>query len=224
MIGAIGVFVGLLVWRFIVLWAAAVFEGVGLSPPSARFEARSSLTGAGYTTSQSAEVAQHPASRRAASTLMIVGYFGPATILALLGASFLLPPEGEGLASQAITLMVLLASLVALDRSGAIRAIGSRPANALARRTTRSHAFDTWTVIGDQAIATVTLPNDPSRASVAMAAVDAMKLTLLAVSPAGKSDTVDPAGSSHRGRPGPGDRIVVFGPRQALEPLEASLA
>jgi hypothetical protein len=223
MIGAVGVFVILLLWRFLVLWAAAVFEAVGLSPPSARFEARSALTGAGYTTSQSEQIAQHPAARRAASTMMVVGYFGPAAILALLGASFLLPPAGEGLRAQAITVTVLCASLFALDRSGAIRAFGSRPATALARRTIGANAFDTWTLIGDQAMAILTIPDDQTLASRTLAVVDAAEVTLLAVTPAGEHHTFYLAGGLLRERPGPGDRIVVFGPRQQLEPLRASL-
>ncbi len=223
MIGVIGVFVVLLAWRFAVLWAAAVYEAVGLSPPSARFEAQSALTGAGYTTSQSDQVVQHPDARHVASTLMVAGYAGPATILALLGSSFVVPPDGEGLRAQAITLTVLCVSLFALDRIGAIRTIGSRPARALARRTTRMHAYETWTLIGDQAIATLTIPDDEARSSGVLAAVDAAEVTMLAVTSAGQRHTVYLASGSYQERPGPGDRIVVFGPRHTLEPLRASL-
>lgn len=212
MTGVIGVFVVLLAWRFVILWAAAVFESVGLSPKSARFEARSALTGAGYTTTQSEQVALHPAARRVASTLMLAGYLGPATVLALLGVSFVLPPDGEGLQAQAITLVVLCGSFLALERVGAIRALGSRPARALARRMTNTNAFESWTVIGDQAIATMILPAEPSTA------LDAPGIRVLAV----HSTEVDKVMDGEDYRPRPGDRIVVFGPRDAIERLRTN--
>jgi hypothetical protein len=224
MIGVIGVFAVLLAWRFVVLWASVVFESAGLSPPSASFEARSALTGAGYTTSRSEHVAEHPAARRAASTLMLVGYWGPATILALLGTSFVVPPDGEGLRACALTLTVLTVSLFALDRFGVISTIGRRPATALARRTTRTNAFETWTLIGDQAIATLTIPVDRTQAGRALIAVDAAEVTLLAVTPATQRDSVDLAGSSGQEGPGPGDHVAVCGPQRAIEALRASLA
>ncbi len=223
MTGAIGVFVALLVWRFVVLWAAAVFEAVGLVPAAARFEARSALTGAGYTTAQSELVALHPSARRVASTLMVTGYLGPATILALLGVSFVLPPDGEGLQPQAITLAVLCAAFFGLDRVGALRAIGSRPARALARRMLDTDAFETWTLIGDQAIATMIMPDDPIPAREAAAAVDDAEIVLLAITPADQGGTVHLTEGSPPGQPGAGDHLVVFGPQHALERLRTSV-
>lgn len=216
MTGAIGVFVVVLLWRFAILWAAAVFEAVGLSPTSARFEARSAMTGAGYTTTRSEAVALHPAARRAASALMLAGYVGPATVLTLLGVSFVLPPDGEGLRAQAITLGVLCGALVVLDRVGAIRAIGSRPARALARRTTGAGTFDSWTVIDDHAIATMVVRDGAGKA------LEAPGVRVLAVTSTG-GDTISVTNGEPL-RPGPGDRIVVFGRRDAIERLRTSAA
>lgn len=220
MTGVIGVFIVLLVWRFVVLWAATVYEAIGLSPVAARFEARSALTGAGYTTSQSEPVARHAAGRRVASTLMVVGYVGPATVLALLDVSFVLPPDGEGLEAEAIVLAVLSLVVLGLDRLGLIRLMGSRPARALARRMTASNGFETWTLVGDRALATLFVPDDAGRAEHLLDALTTPDITVLAVTAAGHDGTVytidaQPGGSG----PGPGDEVVVFGPGPALERL-----
>ena len=109
--GVISLFVVVLVWRFFILVGETVFAAAGLPPKAAAFEARSALAGAGYTTSQSEYVVRDPAARRFASTLVLLGYFGPTLILALLGVSFVLP-TGEDLTARTITLVALLGGLL----------------------------------------------------------------------------------------------------------------
>lgn len=53
----------------------------GLSREAARFQARSALTGVGYTTSESEKIVQHPVRRRIIMTLMLIGSAGIVSVL-----------------------------------------------------------------------------------------------------------------------------------------------
>ncbi len=215
MTGVVSIIVILLFWRFLILFGTAVFQAVGLSPEAAAFEARSAITGSGYTTSQSELVARNPAAGRTASILILTGYFGPATILALLGVSFVIPTSDD-LSVRVVVLVGLLVALFAVDRIGLIRAIASRPSKALARRMVGATTFETWIEVGDDAVASLVLPSDPARSQATLAALTGSDVTLLAIEPAASASgsvTIDPSGAA------PGDRLVLFGPQQALAPL-----
>ncbi len=62
--------------------ATIALTATGISQPSARFQARSALTGAGFTTTESEAVVAHPARRRIIMALMLVGSVGLATSIA----------------------------------------------------------------------------------------------------------------------------------------------
>ncbi len=76
----------------------------GMARPAARFQARSALTGVGFTTSESESVVGHPARRRIIMSLMLVGSLGLTTSVAGLIAGFL----GADNAGQALTRTALL--------------------------------------------------------------------------------------------------------------------
>ena len=59
----------------------------GLSRESARFQARSALTGVGFTTYESEKIVSHPVRRRVVMVLMLSGNAGLVTVLATLVAS-----------------------------------------------------------------------------------------------------------------------------------------
>jgi len=213
--GVISLIVFLLIWRFLIVFGESVFASAGLSPNAAAFEARSAIVGAGYTTSQSEFVTQDPAARRVASLLVITGYFGPTVILTLLGVSFVLP-TAEDLSPRAVVLVALLAGLIGLDRFGAIRAAARRPARVLARRMIARTTFESWIAVGDHAVAAIVLSPDTARAAATRAALDDPGVTVLAVERAGGGPTETTVRAADAE---PGDRVVVFGRRQALAPL-----
>ncbi|MDQ4070421.1 MAG: TrkA C-terminal domain-containing protein [Actinomycetota bacterium] len=62
--------------------ATIALTATGMSRPSARFQARSALTGVGFTTTESEAVVAHPARRRIIMGLMLVGSVGLATSIA----------------------------------------------------------------------------------------------------------------------------------------------
>jgi len=59
--------------------ATIALTATGMSQPSARFQARSALTGVGFTTTESEAVVAHPARRRIIMALMLTGSVGLAT-------------------------------------------------------------------------------------------------------------------------------------------------
>lgn len=60
----------------------------GLSREAARFQARSALTGTGFTTSESERMVGHPVRRRIVMTLMLIGSAGIVSVIATVILSF----------------------------------------------------------------------------------------------------------------------------------------
>jgi hypothetical protein len=88
----------------------------GLTRTSARFQARSALSGVGFTTSESEAVVNHPARRRVVMALMLLGNAGLVTAVAGLLAGFAGADAGEG-ALRVVLLLGGLAVIYALSRS-----------------------------------------------------------------------------------------------------------
>jgi hypothetical protein len=161
MAGVVAILITVLFWRFVLLIAAEVYQGAGVGAVPAAFEARSALTGAGYTTTQSEMVVNDPASRDAASMLFIVGYVGPLAILGLLGLSFA-APSAEDPELRATVLIVFLVLFGVLNKYGILARIGRRPARWVATHLFRAHIRSPWIVFGDHAVAgLVVAPSSP---------------------------------------------------------------
>lgn len=67
----------------------------GLSQQLARFQARSAFTGAGFTTTESEKVIQHPVRRKIIMTLMLLGNAGIVTAVSSLMLSFVNHDNGS---------------------------------------------------------------------------------------------------------------------------------
>ncbi|MDH3226248.1 MAG: TrkA C-terminal domain-containing protein [Thermoleophilia bacterium] len=76
----------------------------GMSQQVARFQARSALSGAGFTTSESEVVVNHPVRRRIIMFLMLIGSAGLVTAVATLSISFV----GQDSSTSASRLLLLL--------------------------------------------------------------------------------------------------------------------
>lgn len=90
--------------------ATVALTATGLSHESARFQARSALSGVGFTTSEAEAVVNHPVRRRIVMVLMLLGSAGVITVLGTLILSF-----ANADAEQRNTrIAILLASLLVL--------------------------------------------------------------------------------------------------------------
>lgn len=110
MVALATVLVAILVSLLIARVATVALTLTGLSRESARFQARSALSGTGFTTTEAESVVNHPARRQIVMLLMLLGSAGLVTVLATLMLSF----TGTGGREALIRLLVLLVGLFAL--------------------------------------------------------------------------------------------------------------
>ena len=90
--------------------ATVALTVTGMPRPVARFQARSALSGVGFTTSESESVVGHPVRRRIVMALMLLGNLGLATGVAGLLGGFVRADAREG----AIRIVLLLIGLSAV--------------------------------------------------------------------------------------------------------------
>lgn len=88
MVAIATVVVVMLVSLLITRVATVALTLTGLSRDAARFQARSALSGTGFTTSEAEAVVAHPVRRRIVATLMLIGSAGLVTVIATLMLSF----------------------------------------------------------------------------------------------------------------------------------------
>lgn len=95
MIAAITLFAILTISVMFIRFAAMALRLTGLPEDVARFQARSAFTGAGFTTSESETVVNHPLRRRITSMLMLIGNLGLVTVLATVIVSLVDTVESD---------------------------------------------------------------------------------------------------------------------------------
>lgn len=107
----------------------------GLSRESARFQARSALSGVGFTTGEAEAVVNHPVRRRVVMLLMLLGSAGVVTVLGTLFLSFA-NADFEQRERRIAILLGALVLLLALARSAWVdRRLSSLIGRALNRWT-----------------------------------------------------------------------------------------
>lgn len=90
--------------------ATVILTASGMSRQSARFQARSAFTGAGFTTSESEHVVNHPLRRRVVATLMLLGNAG----IVAAASSAILGFRGGAFGNAWWRVLELVAGLLAL--------------------------------------------------------------------------------------------------------------
>lgn len=88
----------------------------GLSRESARFQARSALSGVGFTTTEAESVVNHPVRRRVVMTLMLLGGAGTVTVLGALVLSFA-NADASQRTTRVVVMLVGLCGIWLLARS-----------------------------------------------------------------------------------------------------------
>ncbi len=124
MLGALTVVLVVAVSVLITRVATVALTLTGLSRETARFQARSALSGAGFTTSESEQIVNHPVRRRIIMTLMLMGSAGIVTVVATAAVSFSGIDNRFQLGQSAVTLVVGLGLLLwASNSQGVDRAL-----------------------------------------------------------------------------------------------------
>lgn len=111
MIAAFTLFIVVALSALITRIAAIALEHTGLSTQSARFQARSAYTGAGYSTSESENIMGHPVRRKIIFNLMLIGNAGIVTVMSSLILTFVLP---NSLSSKLYGLGIICVGMVFL--------------------------------------------------------------------------------------------------------------
>lgn len=89
----------------------------GLPRESARFQARSALTGAGFTTTESENVVNHPVRRRIILILMLIGNAGIVTAISTLILTFVNRGDETSMLFRVLLLVIGTSSLLYLSQS-----------------------------------------------------------------------------------------------------------
>lgn len=116
--------------------ATIALTATGMARPSARFQARSALSGVGFTTSEAEAVVAHPARRRIIMALMLVGSVGLATSIAGLLAGVVGRADATDRLTRATVLVGGLAVVYWMSKSNRVdRRLSAVIGRALARFT-----------------------------------------------------------------------------------------
>jgi hypothetical protein len=121
---------------------AIALTATGVSTEVAHFQARSALTGVGFTTSESEHIISHPVRRRIVLSLMLVGNAGLVTIIATMVVGFAGEGDTSGVLARVGTLVGGLVVILLAARSRTIDKLLSRLIIAALRRFTRLELRD----------------------------------------------------------------------------------
>lgn len=141
MLALISLFVIVLASLLVTRVAAVMLSLTGLSAQSARFQARSAFSGAGFTTTEAEAVVNHPVRRKIIMTLMLLGNAGIISGVASLLLSF---TDTSGLRSavQVIAIILFLLMLIRASQSATVDRVLSRFIERSLRRFTELDVRD----------------------------------------------------------------------------------
>ena len=211
MVALVSLFVIVVASLIVVRIATAILVLTGLSPEVARFQARSALTGVGFTTSEAESVVGHPVRRKVVMALMLVGSAGVITAVATLMLSFV----GAGGRQTAVRGVLLVAGMVGLLLVARSRLVDRLLSHAIEKALRRWTSLD----VRDEQLAdgVVVAPD----AWVADRTLDALALRdegirVLGISRPGAAFLGAPVGEVVVR---PGDTLIAYGRRETLERL-----
>ena len=116
--------------------AAIALTVTGVPREIARFQARSALTGAGFTTAESESIVNHPVRRRIVMNLMLLGSLGTVAVIAgAIGSVVGISGWGSGL-RRALLLLGGLVMIVIMSRTPTFDRVMSRLLAGVVKRTT----------------------------------------------------------------------------------------
>lgn len=194
----------------------------GLSREAARFQARSALTGVGFTTSESEKIVQHPVRRRIVMTLMLIGSAGIVSVLGSIMLSVATEESAGGVAQNFAVLIAGLGFLLWLSNSDWFDRGAQRIIHRLLRRYTDLDVRDYASLLhihGAYAVSELQVEDGDWLAGKSLMELNLAHEGVLVLG-------VQRADGSYEGAPkGPtrvhaDDVLVLYGPSERLEDLD----
>lgn len=130
------VFVVILLSMIVTRVATIALTVTGMSREAAKFQARSALTGAGYTTTEAESIVTHPVRRRIVATLMLVGSAGIVSVIGGVALTFAQTEGNRDAATAAVSLVVGIGFLLWLMTRDPVDRVLSRVIRRLLDRYT----------------------------------------------------------------------------------------
>jgi len=195
----------------------------GLSRESARFQARSAMTGVGFTTTEAEQVVHHPVRRRIVMLLMLVGNAGVVTAMASLILAFTNPVGAGGWIMRLAFLVGGLGFLWALASSAWIdrqlRWIIERALRRWTNLDVRDYA-SLLRLAGEFTISEIQVNDDDWLADKTLAELELGRegVLVLGIQHVDGTYSGTPTGDS---RIHPGETLLLYGRERLLEELDA---
>ena len=193
----------------------------GLPRPIAKFQARSALSGAGYTTNESESIVAHPARRKIVMTLMTIGGLGSAAIIATLIISFVNVSSFGGGFRRGLLLAVGLFAFWLVLRIPTLDRLLSQAFAGIIKRVTdvdvRNYA-NMLRLSGDYGISELLVEDDDWLAERSLQDLDLSHEGLLVLGIVRGDHYFGAPKGTYRARPG--DTLLVYGPVERLAELD----
>lgn len=224
MLEVISLLVVLVMSLIITRVATVALTLTGMRQEAARFQARSALTGSGFTTTESERVVNHPLRRRVIMALMLIGNTG-LVLAASLMVVLLAGGEESGLTTRWQPMALLLAGLLALyatARSAWLEHMMARWIERILARHTDLARRDYASLLrlgGDYRVVEMAVEEGDWLAGRSLAQLDLAREGVLALG-------VTRADGSYLGAPrgdtamAPGDIVMLYGREAVLADLD----
>lgn len=206
--------------------ATVAFTLTGMSLQHARFQARSALTGTGFTTSEAESVVNHPARRRIVMALMLLSGAGALSVLGTLVLSFSAVDSTVGGLRRAAVIVVAVVALVWLAKSDPVDRVLRRVIERILLRVTDLEVRDYAALLhvrGHWGVVQVPVVEDGWLASRPLEALRLPEegVVVLGVERSTGAWVGAPSTDLHlRG----GDMVLLYGRRPMLDDLAARVA
>lgn len=203
--------------------AATALVLTGLSEEAARFQARSALTGTGFTTSEAEWVVNHPVRRRIIMLLMLVGRAGIVSVMAGVTVSFAGAESAGGTLSRFAVLVAAGVLMFLFVRSNAPNRMLSRTIERALRRYTHLKSRDYAGLLhlsGDYGVAEVGVQADDWVAGRTLRELRLREQGIVVLGIERLDGTFEgaPKGTSVAE---PGDTLVVYGSDSAIQAVDS---
>lgn len=222
MIGLITLFVVVIVSLLVTRVATVMLTLTGLSQESAKFQARSAFSGAGFTTSESEAVVNHPVRRRIIMALVLWGNAGIVTVLGSLFLSFGDLDDSNDAGRRVALLLGGLLALYFISRSRLTDRVLTRTIERLLRRFSDLDTRDYVGLLrlsGDWVVAELEVEQEDWVCDIALEELDLPEegIVVLGIERRAGLWVGAPSGSTaiHAG-----DIAVVYGTQDAIDRLD----